>query len=64
MQDPHHSSPFQTEPGLHFASESLNYGDAKGSSFRFGHPKFLEALAGAVFSGKAMPLGPFPARYA
>ena len=32
--------------GLHFASESLNYGDAKGSSFRFGHPKFLEALAG------------------
>jgi len=43
--------PLQTEPGLHFASESLNYGDAKGSSFRFGHPKFLEALAGAVFFG-------------
>ncbi|CAK9115326.1 Aromatic-amino-acid aminotransferase 1 (ARAT-I) (AROAT) [Durusdinium trenchii] len=31
--------------GLAFSSESLNYGDQRGS-FRFGHPKFLESLSG------------------
>lgn len=32
--------------GLALSSSSLNYGDASHGSYRFGHPEFLEALAG------------------
>lgn len=37
--------------GLAFSSESLNYGDQRGS-FRFGHPKFLESLSGKELVSK------------
>ncbi|OLQ06599.1 putative E3 ubiquitin-protein ligase HERC1 [Symbiodinium microadriaticum] len=43
--------------GLQFSAESLNYGDGRGG-FRFGHPKFLTALARFLEAQYQAPVDP------